>query len=540
MNRFSPYLPACLIAAACVALYLPFLGNPWVFDDRFFFSGRNFARYATTPLGLELRLPAYFSFALVEVLWGGIRNHRLVSLALHAATALVLYKLILDLLRHAAPQAPARVAALAAAAAFAVHPVAVYGAGYLIQRTGLLATLLSLLSVLLFARGAARRSHADAVSAALLYSLAVLSKETAVLVPAAALSALAVVRPERAFALRHGAIYAALCAPAAILVTLLVKGKIGAAYEPDFAVVASQAAAAAAEPGASPWATSALTQLELFFRYLSAWLWPDTGAMSIDLRVALGGGLGWAALFFLLPLCCALLLLRRGRSALAGFGLLWFWVLFLVELTTVRFADPFVLYRSYLWAPGLAIALAALLAGRFALQAAVLLALPLLAVQAHDRLQSFSSGLAVWQDAAAKLPAEPVPGGSRTLYQLGREQLYAGDPAAAVATIDRCIAQYPPTYDCWFARAAIHVELEQYEAALPFIRRAAALRPDSGSAAHLLGVALENTGRVEEARASYHAAVKLGYKGALYRLQQMDEPGKGLLAPTRSAKPRPG
>jgi tetratricopeptide (TPR) repeat protein len=262
--------------------------------------------------------------------------------------------------------------------------------------------------------------------------------------------------------------------------------------------------------------------------------------MSIDLRVELGGGLGWAAAFLLYAIGSGFLLVRGGRWALAGVGLLWFWVLFLVELTTVRFADPFVLYRSYLWAPGLAIALAAALAGRLPLQVAVLLALPFLAVQAHDRLQSFSSGLAVWQDAAAKLPREPVPGGSRTLYQLGREQLYAGDAAVALATIDRCIAQYPRTYDCWFARAAIHVELEQYEAALPFIRRASELRPESGSAAHLLGVALENTGRLEEARASYHAAVKLGFKGALYRLQQMDEPGKGLLAPTRSAKPRPG
>jgi tetratricopeptide (TPR) repeat protein len=540
LTRFSPWLWPCAIAAACVALYLPFLGSPWVFDDRFFFSGRNFARYATTPLGLELRLPAYFSLAFVEVLWGGIRNHRLVSLALHAATAIVLYKLIVDLLRQAAPQAPGRLAAFAAAAAFALHPVAVYGAGYLIQRTGLLATLLSLVSALLFARGAARRSHADAMSGALLYSLAVLSKETAVLVPGAALAALAVVRPEPRFALRHAAIYLALSAPAAILATLLVKGKIGAAYEPDFAVVASQAAASAADAAGSPWATSALTQVELFFRYLALWLWPDTDAMSIDIRVQLGGSIAWVGALLLYAAACGLLLARGGRRALAGFGLAWFGVLFLVELTTVRFADPFVLYRSYLWAPGLSIALAALLAHRLALQAAVVAALPFLAFQAHDRLQSFSSGLAVWQDAAAKLPAGPVPGGSRTLYQLGREQLYAGDPAGAIATVDRCIAQYPDTYDCHFARAAIHVELEQYEAALPHIRRAAALRPESGSAAHLLGFALENTGRIEEARASYHAAVKLGFKGAIYRLQQLDEPGKGLLPSTRSAKPRRG
>ncbi len=69
LTRFSALLwPAALVALG-LALYLPFLGNPLVFDDPFFFSGRNFARYATTPLGLELRLPGYFSVAVVLVLW---------------------------------------------------------------------------------------------------------------------------------------------------------------------------------------------------------------------------------------------------------------------------------------------------------------------------------------------------------------------------------------------------------------------------------------------------------------------------------------
>ena len=224
---------------------------------------------------------------------------------------------------------------------------------------------------------------------------------------------------------------------------------------------------------------------------------------------------------------------------MAGFGLLYVWILYLVEFSTVRVADPFVLYRSYLWAPGLAIALAAVLT-RAWVQVAILVTLPVLAVQAHDRLQSFSSGLAVWQDAVDKLPVQPIPGGSRTLYQLGREYLYLGDAGKAIAIAQRCMDQYPQTYDCYFAGAAIHIELEQYEAALPFIARATELRPESGSARHLLGVAVENLGRIEEAKAHYRAAMKLGFRGALYRLQRLEEPGKGLLPPTRSAKPPPG
>ena len=545
MTKLRPFLWPCLLLGLGLALYLPFLGNPWVFDDRFFFSGRNFARYATTPFGLELRLPGYFSLAFVEVLWGGIRTHRLVSLALHLAVCLTLYKLVVELLRHAVPAASARLAAFGASAVFALHPVAVYGAAYLIQRTGLLATLFALLSVLLFVRGVARRSHADAISAAAAYALSVLSKETAVLLPAAALVGALALRPPRQFLLRHAAIYLALCAPAAVLVTLLVKGKIGTTYEPDFASVAGQLGPALSETVASPWLGSAMMQLELFFRYLALWLWPDTGAMSIDLRIdfaSTGGPLAVLA-FAGYGLLCAYLLWRGGRAAMAGFGLAYTAILFLVELSTVRFADPFVLYRSYLWAPGLAIALAAALGRIPAAATLVILAavLPLLAVQAHDRLQTFSSSLAIWKDAVDKLPQEPIPGGSRTLYQLGREYFYGGHADKALATVERCIAQYPATYDCYFARAAIHIELEQYDAALPFIRRATELRPESGSARHLLGVALENLGSPEEAKANYRAAMKLGFPGAVYRLERLEEPGKGLLPPpTRSAKPPPG
>lgn len=539
LSRLALLLAPALLVVVCAALYLPFLGNALVFDDKPFFYGRNFARYATTPLGLELRLPAYFSLALTEVAWGRIEAHRAVSLALHACVALALYKLAADLLRAAVPAAPARLAALAAAAAFAVHPVAVYGAGYLIQRTGMLATLFGLVSAILFLRGMVRRSHADALSAAALFSLAVMSKETAVLVPVVALAGLCVARPERRFALRHAAIYLAACAPAAILAVLLVQGKIGATYEPDFRVVASQVGEAVIRDAGTPWLTSVLMQLELFFRYLRLWLWPDTGAMSIDVRVAFDPGAAGLLAFGLYAAACAALLWRGRRAAVAGFGLVWFGGLFLVELTTVRFADPFVLYRSYLWAPGLGMALASLLAWRWA-PVALLAVAPLLAVQAHDRLQSLSSGLAAWEDAAKKLPAQPVPGGSRTLYQLGREYFYGGDSARAIATAERCIAQYPLTYDCHYARAAIHVELEQYEAALPFAARAAELKPESGSARHLLGFVHESLGGVEEAQAHYRAAVKLGFRGAAHRLQRLEEPGKGLLPPTRSVAPRPG
>jgi len=97
-------IAACAIAGLAAALYLPFLGNPLVFDDRIFFSGRLFSYYATHPIGLDLRLPAYFSIVATEVLWGGIATHRGVSLVLHIACALALYRLLVVLQRAALPR----------------------------------------------------------------------------------------------------------------------------------------------------------------------------------------------------------------------------------------------------------------------------------------------------------------------------------------------------------------------------------------------------------------------------------------------------
>ena len=362
---------ACAIAALAAALYLPFLGNPLVFDDKIFFNGRLFSYYATHPLGFDLRLPAYFSLAMTEVLWNSVAAQRIVSLVLHATCALALYRLLFDLQRAAlGPQAEADAGLRAAlgAAAFALHPVAVYGAAYLVQRSIVLATLFSLLSAVLFLRGLRRGSHADALSAALLFSLAVLSKEHAILLPAAALPLLALAGPGRRFGLRHAAIYLAACAPAASFVALRSLGVIGGVYEEAFGAIAAQIeSSSGGDISGQPLALSAVTQAGLFFRYLALWFWPHTGAMAIDLRVDFMAtwSPAWIAFKVFAFIACAgaglALLLRRGAAGMAGFGLLWFWVLFLVEFSAARFQEPFVLYRSYLWGPGAACVAVALL-----------------------------------------------------------------------------------------------------------------------------------------------------------------------------------
>jgi tetratricopeptide (TPR) repeat protein len=423
------------------------------------------------------------------------------------------------------------VRAAAAAAAFAVHPVAVYGAAYLVQRSIVLATLFSLLSLILFLRGLQRGSHADALSAALLYSLAVLSKEHAVLLPAAALPLAVLAGAPRRFSLRYAALYLVASAPAAIFVALLSAGVIGKPYEPQFDQIAAQVGdASGGDISATPLAMSAVTQAGLFFRYLALWFWPATAGMSVDLRVDFlaGWSAGWIALkvvaFAAAAVAGAALLLRRGPARLCGFGLLYFWLLFLVEFAAARFQEPFVLYRSYLWAPGVACIAAGLLAYLpvRAAAAAAALAVAALAYGAYDRLGTFADPLRLWEDAVAKLPQAPVPWGSRTLYNLGREYLYSGQPDKAIAVAERCAAQYPRTAQCHYARGVIHLHLGDHEKAVVHLGRVLQLMPDSAMTHHRMGLALEGLGRTEEARASYRSASKLGYKGGDMELERLD------------------
>jgi tetratricopeptide (TPR) repeat protein len=529
-------IAAGAIAVLAAALYLPFLGSPLVFDDRVFFTGQKFVYYATHPIGMDLRLPGYFTLAATRVLWSGIEAQRILSLVFHIACALALYRLLYDLQRVALPDAPATpshpfdapaaIRAAIGAAAFALHPVSVYAAAYLIQRSIVLATLFSLLSLIFFLRGLRSGRYRDTLWAALLYSLAVLSKEHAVLLPAVALPLAALAGAGRRLSLRQSALYLAACAPAAIFVALLSTGVIGKPYEPQFDQIAAQMGDASGQDiSSTPLAMSAVTQAGLFYKYLALWLWPDPAGMSIDLRVDFLGSwsAGWIALKVLAFAAAGglgiALLLRPGAARLCGFGLLYFWILFLVEFTAARFQEPFVLYRSFLWAPGaacIAVGLLAFLPRRAAAPAGAS------AMSPWSLRRPAFANRCCRQDAVAKLPATPVPWGSRTLYNLGREYLYSGQTGKAIAIAERCAAQYPQTAQCHYARGAIHLHLGQFEESIVHFARVLQLMPETGIVHHRMGMALESLNRIDEARASYRTASKLGFRGADLELERLD------------------
>ncbi|HYR36430.1 MAG TPA: hypothetical protein VEQ87_19230, partial [Burkholderiales bacterium] len=321
-----------------LAIYGGALRYPPLFDD---------AHLGSLTLGFGTpRWLAQGSFVLIggDVVW-----QRLANLELHFATALLLCGFLARLFAAVQDkEGDALVLAFFGALWFLVHPVAVYGVAYLAQRSIILATLFSIAALWCVLEGLLRRAplwHAAALAA---YFLALSSKEAAVALPAVA-AALAVLLRERTGPSR--AFWWALAGCAALAAAVIVQRRdlLGALYEP----LAPEVLARMAVDPTVLYPLSVSNQATLFFRYLGTWLVPWPGWMSVDVRTAFPRELvGWHLLGFLAWLAygalAARLLWRGGRAGLAGFGLLFPWLLALTELAAVRIQEPFVLYRSYL------------------------------------------------------------------------------------------------------------------------------------------------------------------------------------------------
>ena len=146
----APWLLALIIVAAVILLYGPFLWNPLVFDDMYFFLDAKTAyEYGHSFFHFDLRWLPYASLGWTANLLGlDLIWFRLGNLLLHVANVIALFIFLRKLLSAIQPTErglSAQWLAFFGALIFALHPVAVYGAGYLIQRTILMATLFVLL-----------------------------------------------------------------------------------------------------------------------------------------------------------------------------------------------------------------------------------------------------------------------------------------------------------------------------------------------------------------------------------------------------------
>src|SRR5690349_13195592 len=97
-KRELAWLPVVL--AALLVIYLPGLDNALVFDDESLASGQLLANYAAL-LELRARMFSYGSFVWVREVFGdGWWKQRLLNLAIHMGTVVVLWGLWREILKH--------------------------------------------------------------------------------------------------------------------------------------------------------------------------------------------------------------------------------------------------------------------------------------------------------------------------------------------------------------------------------------------------------------------------------------------------------
>ncbi|OIR15957.1 lipoprotein NlpI [mine drainage metagenome] len=499
-----------LTAAVCL-VYLPFLGNEFFFDDLSFFMNGIPGRYAEAGFHFDLRWFAYASLGWTVALFSDVVPHffHLGNLLLHAANAILLFYLLRQLICAVFPDRRDSSmmiwGAWLGALLFALHPVAVYAVGYVVQRSILMATLFALLAQMAYLRGLLTGQGRWLALAVLCYFLAVFSKEHSVLTPLV-LAALTPLLGERNIA-SNRALWVTWSAflLVAVLVTLRARGIFGTPYEPMAAELFEQQGVLAGTPELH--LLSMLTQTGLFFKYLLLWLLPNVSWMSVDMREPfVANWADWNAWIGLLAFtvygaAAIRLLLRGGTKGLIGFALLYPWLQFGVELVGIRVQEPFVLYRSYLWMPGLLLLIPLLLL-QFQQRRSILIlgcVAILLVPLAWNRLWVFGDQFRLWNDAALLLKDERVFGADRIFFNRGQGLMEERKWEEAARDFERSAAISPKLEPVHYSLGMAYSKAGRYQEALDQFEAAISIQPKDGRAYFAEGIALKRLNRNEEA-----------------------------------------
>ncbi len=476
-----------LLAAAL--LYAPFLGNPFFFDDSGFFANELPSHYAHTWFGFELRWLPYATLGWTEILFSNVVTYffHLGNLLLHAANTILLFHLLRLLMRTATGENGkpelASWGAWLGALIFALHPVAVYAVGYVVQRSILMAVFFVLIMQLAYLRGLLTGRWGYLLLAAFAYFMAVFSKEHSVMAPALLAAETLLLRGQIRAGKRPLWLVWAAFFLIGLLIILRAKGTFGTPYE---AMAADQfKQEGVAESSLSLHLLSILTQMGFFFKYLLLWLLPNPAWMSIDMREPFLSGLdawqGWlgAAAFLAYGAFALRLLLRGGRLGLLGLAMLYPWLQFVLEFSSIRVQEPFVLYRSYLWMPGLMLVFPLLLEKwRWKFSWVVLgVAVALLSAASANRLWVMADPYRLWDDAARLLPSETVAGADRIYFNRAQTEVGRGKMDEAIADYQRSLAISPQYAPVHFELGWTYLRLGRQQEAMAQFDEAIALDP---------------------------------------------------------------
>ncbi len=453
-------------------------------------------------------------------------GYHLVNLAVHVASALLALALASLALRALGAQEPDRwLLPMFAALLFAVHPIQTQAVTYVVQRYASLATMLFLLSVVLYlshrlSQPGLRRwlAYGGALGAVV---AAMFTKEISFTAP------LAIALCE---ALLFGGPW--LRRLAGLTPFLLTLGIIPATLLGGGAKAAGGGVDAALRRMASNAVMTRweymVTQFRVLASYLRLLLLPV--GQSIDHDVPLRHSLADPAVLASLALALGLLglasvaLARSNREGephrpelrLAALGIFWFFLALSVESSFVPLPDLLVEHRLYLPSVGFFAALAALafVARRHLAAArpgAAALVVPGLSAAvlalggaALARNDLWRDEVRLWEDAAAK-----SPGRARVHQELGRLYLEAGRVVDAELSLRTAIQLDPRDPSPRSALGAALRRQGRLDEALASYREALALAPDHADIQYNMGLLLASERRFPEAIAALEAAARL-------------------------------
>jgi tetratricopeptide (TPR) repeat protein len=523
------------------------------------------ARYFTDPSWIDsventdvfdkplfkTRYIGYLTFAANYALHGlNVRGYHLVNLLIHAANAVLLYWIIILTFRTPGfPRgdekerfffaAPRDFIALFTALLFAVHPVQTQAVTYIVQRFTSLATMFSLLALIMYIQfrlsglgpGASERQfrsrallkrYAAYTGSLVSVVLAMKTKEFGLLVPA--------VIALYEFLFFEGGVKQRLrylvpfgLSMAILPITLLgMTGAIGAGGIDDVAAKISGA------QGGMSRADYLFTQFRVIMTYLRLLFWPVDQAFDYDypifhslfeLPVAV------SFLFLLSLLAGGGYMYRLSRSEktkdrrlclLCSFGIFWFFLTLSVESSIIPIADVIFEHRVYLPSVGFFLALSsvvALVAARWedrtgAVKKALTIALSLLVVALSAATYARN---VVWQDRVGLLEDDvrKSPGKARTHSSLGGLYAEQGRMNEALRHLRTAIALKPGYAEAHYSLGIAYAGLGRMEEAIYEYQLAIRIRFEYAEAHGNLGLVYAKLGRIEEAIREYRTALMI-------------------------------
>ena len=523
---------AVLIGILIAALYGQFLHNPLVFDDMYYFmldkdghsAIERFVAHGaivgvrTLPFATIAWTTRWLGFELAPLRIENLLLHWLVVVAL-AVFVLRLYRMVLPEAQQGENTAMVT-AVLVVVSLFALHPIAVYAVGYLNERTIVMAMLFAVLTLWAYLKGSADNSKAWLWASVVLYFLATHSKEHVVMLPAVIVALAVLINQDWRNSLRKNWPVFAAYAVVGLATTVQAKYAIGSIYETDAVDMMNGIPAQYAYP------LSMMTQSGLFFKYGLLWLLPNPGWMSVDMREPFAHGFfsiysASLVAYLLYGLVALRLLLKRGRTGLIGFALLFPWLMFATELVTVRFQEIFVLYRSYIWALGGVMLLPLLLMrlnARLTIAVSVLIGATFFMVS-MERLESFSHPIVLWDDAEKLVKdRQELPGVWRIYYNRGTAYLNASIIDSAISDLQRAGELNPKMSVIFGNLGAAYSKMGQNEQTINALSRAIKIdqqnnKPPNANYYSGRAGAYEKSGQRFKAAVDYKVVCLLANKG---------------------------